>query len=830
MHRHFRAGVALALAVMIGACATGNAQQPSPAPAAGGARPGGAGGAATGPKPYAEVITDKAKSDSGLYLVHQVKDKWYFEIPKTLLGREILIVSRQARTSTDLGYGGESLNEQVIVWERGPNDKILLRVRNYENVASDSTQPIALAVANSNLAPIVAALDIAAWNKDSSAAVVEVTALFAKDLPVFGLDKFTREGTKIRRLDDGRSFINWIRSYPTNVEVRATLTYDAGEAPSNSSTSTITIEANQSMVLLPAVPMQARRWDERVGYFSTSSTDYSRPEQRAVVRRYIARWRLEPKDTAAFDRGELVDPVKQIVYYIDPATPMIWRPYLKAGVEDWNVAFEAAGFRNAIVAKDPPTAAEDPEFSPEDARYSVIRYFASNIENAYGPSVVDPRSGEILESDIGWYHNVQNLLRNWFLIQTAAVNPSVRSTAFADSIMGQLIRFVSAHEVGHTIGLPHNMKASSSYPVDSLRSRTFTCKMNTAPSIMDYARFNYIAQPGDDVCFFPGVGVYDIYAVRWGYRPITSAHTTDAEKPTLDGWILEHANDPMYRFGDPSQTDPGSQTEDLGDDGVKASEYGIANLKRILPQLREWTKEPGADHSQLRELYNQVLGQWGRYMGHVTTIVGGMDWTRRTIDQPQAPFTVVPKARQQAAVKFLADQAFKTPTWMIDAETLRRIEGIGITERLRQRQVAVLNNLLEPRRMQRLIEEQNIAPGSYTLSELFGDVHAAIWTELAAGSRIDNYRRNLQRGWLERMSFLMTSELPPTNFPPGFNPPAGFVNVSVAQSDIRAFARGELTDLRGQIRTALPKVTDRETRLHLNDVLARIENILNPNR
>ena len=830
VHRHVRAGAGLALAYLLTACATGNAQQPAPA----GGRPGGPGApaaAATGPKPYAEVITDKAKSDSGLYLVHQVKDKWYFEIPKAILGREILVVSRQARTSTDLGYGGEELNEQVITWERGPNDKILLRVKNYENIASDTTQPIAIAVANSNLPPIVAALDIAAWNKDSSAVVIEVTSLFAKDLPLFGLDKGTREGLKIRRLDDGRSFINWIHSYPTNVEVRATLTYDAAEPPSNGSTASITIEVNQSMVLLPEHPMVSRRWDERVGFFSTSMTDYSRPEQRAVVRRYITRWRLEPKDTAAFGRGELVEPVKPIVYYIDPATPMQWRPYLRQGVEDWNVAFAAAGFRNAIIAREPPTPAQDPEFSPEDARYSVIRYFASNVQNAYGPSVVDPRSGEILESDIGWYHNVQNLLRDWFLIQTAAVNPSVRGTTFTDSIMGQLIRFVSSHEVGHTLGLPHNMKASSSYPVDSLRSRDFTCRMHTAPSIMDYARFNYVAQPGDNACLYPGIGVYDIYAIRWGYRPIPSATTPDAEKPTLDGWIREHETDPMYRFGDPSQTDPGSQTEDLGDDGVRAGEFGIANLKRILPQLRDWTREPGADQSQLRELYDQVVIQWNRYMGHVTTIVGGMDWTRRATDQEPAPFTIIPKARQQAAVHFLSEQAFKTPSWLIDQPTLGRIEGIGIVERIRQRQVGVLNNLLEPRRMQRLSESQAVAPGSYGVGDLFGDVHQAIWTELSAAHPvIDNFRRDLQRGWLDRIQFLMTQELPPPTFPPGFTPPAGFVNVTMSQSDIRAFARGELTDLRTQARASLVRVTDRPTRLHLNDVLARIEDILNPRR
>jgi uncharacterized protein DUF4953/uncharacterized protein DUF5117/uncharacterized protein DUF5118 len=835
MHRHLRAGVSLALVAVLGACATSAAQQPTPAQAPGNGGRQAAGGPAaagsSGPKPYAEVITDKAKSDSGLYLVHQVKDKWYFEIPKALFGREILIVSRQARTATDLGYGGEELNEQVITWERGPNDKILLRVRNYENIASDTTQPIAIAVANSNLSPIVAALDIAAWNKDSTAVVVEVTSLFAKDLPVIGLDKGTREGMKARRLDDGRSFINWIHSYPTNVEVRATLTYDVAEAPSNSSTSTVTIETNQSMILLPERPMLARLWDERVGFFTVRSTDYSRPEQRALQRRFITRWRLEPKDTAAFLRGELVEPVKPIVYYIDPATPMVWRSYLRQGVEDWNVAFAAAGFKNAIIAREPPTAAEDPEFSPEDARYSVIRYFASDVQNAYGPHVSDPRTGEILESDIGWYHNVQNLLRNWFLIQTAAVNPSVRGTAFADSIMGQLIRFVSSHEVGHTLGLPHNMKASSSYPVDSLRSHDFTCRMGTAPSIMDYARFNYVAQPDDNACLFPGIGVYDIYSIRWGYRPIPSATTSDAEKPTLDGWIREHADDPMYRFGDPSGTDPGSQTEDLSNDGVRASELGIANLKRILPQLRDWTREPGADHSQLRELYDQVIVQWNRYMGHVTTIVGGMDWTRRASDQSPAPFSVIPKARQQAAVRFLADQAFTTPTWMIDQETLRRIEGIGMVERFRQRQVSVLNNLLDPRRMQRLSESAVAAPGSYTLAELFGDVHSAVWTELsAARPTVDNFRRNLQRGWLDRMNLLMTTDVPAPTFPPGFTPAPGFVNVSMSQSDIRAFARGELTDLRGQVRASLVRVSDRETRLHLNDVLARIEDILNPRR
>ncbi|MGH7533651.1 MAG: DUF5117 domain-containing protein, partial [Gemmatimonadales bacterium] len=440
------------------------------------------------------------------------------------------------------------MNDDALTWER-VGDRILMRVQSYDNVAADS-MPMALAVKNSNYAPIVAAFEIAAWNKDSSNVVIDVTGLYSKDVAFLGLSKRIRDEYKITRLDESRTFIKWIHVYPTNIEVRVVQTYAATEAPASSETGTVSVEMNHSMVLLPETPMQPRVFDERVGFFTVQQTDYSRAEDRSVVRRYITRWRLEPKDTAAFRRGELTEPIKPIVFYIDPATPVKWRSYLKQGIEDWNQAFEAAGFKNAIIAKDPPTPEEDPKFSLEDARYSAIRYFASPVENAYGPHVSDPRSGEILQTDIGWYHNVQNLLRDWFLVQTAAVNPVARGLELPDSVMGELIRFVSSHEVGHTLGLPHNMKASSSYPVDSLRSASFTKRMHTAPSIMDYARFNYVAQPGDTgVYLMPGIGVYDRYAIAWGYRPILDAKTPDAEKPTLDSWILAHAGDPMYRFG-----------------------------------------------------------------------------------------------------------------------------------------------------------------------------------------------------------------------------------------------------------------------------------------
>jgi len=831
--RRLPAATPLLLALLC-ACGTpkatpiGGAPAPIPGKAAANA-PAKADSTPKPPKPkikaFKELITDRAKADTGLFTVYTQGDSTFFQIPNGLLGRDMLLVTRIARTATNIGYGGEQVNEGVVRWTRQA-DRILLRWVSYLNVADDSL-PIARAVEAANFEPIIASLPVQAYNPDTTAVIVDATKLYSGDVPLFGLDRNRRETFGVRKLDEGRSYLQSVHSYPENLEVRTVLSYDATKPPSNEETGTITLEMALSMILLPAQPMQARLWDERVGFFRIDQTDYGRDDQRASRRRYISRWRLEPKDTAAFKRGELVEPVKQIVYYIDPATPVKWRKYLKEGVEDWNQAFEAAGFKNAIVAKDPPTAAEDPEWSPEDVRYSVIRYFPSDIENAYGPHVVDPRSGEIMESDIGWYHNVMNLLRNWYLIQTAAVNPAARSVKFQDEVMGQLIRFVSTHEVGHTLGLPHNMKASSSYPVDSLRSGSFTRRMGTAPSIMDYARFNYVAQPGDDVSYNPALGLYDIYAIRWGYRPILEAGSADAEKPVLNGWIGEKEGDRIYRFGDPSQIDPTSQTEDLGDDGVKASEYGIANLKRILPSLPQWSFEQGRDYSQLQELYLQLLVQWGRYMGHVTTVVGGVEQTRKAQGQDGPVYAIVGKARQQRAMQFLAEQAFATPTWMLQRDIFSKIEHAGAVDRIRARQVGVLNNLLEPRRMQRLIEsEATLGKDAYTLADLFVDTHKAVWSELAGGRPIDEYRRNLQRGYLERMEFLMTQELPP--IPPQAARFVTVTSVNVAQSDIRAFARGDLEDIKREATGAAARTTDRATRLHLRDVVARVNRILEP--
>ncbi len=776
-------------------------------------------------KKYSDVITDEAETDSGLFVVHRIDEKLYYEIPDSLLDREMLMVTRIAATANNLGYGGEKANTQTLRWQRRDRDKkILLRVVSYQNVA-DEELPIYQAVRNSNFEPIVRSFDIETVNDDSTASVIEVTSLFMEDISSLGLPSFRRELYRVRRLDGSRSYISSAKSYPQNIEVRHILSYDAGSPPSNSSSNTISVEMNQSMILLPKEPMQPRLCDQRVGFFSVTLTDYGRDAQKAEQRCYITRWRLEPKDPEAYARGELVEPVKPIVYYIDPATPEKWRPYLKQGIEDWNKAFEQAGFTNAIIAKDPPSEEEDPEFSPEDVRYSVIRYFSSNVQNAYGPHVHDPRSGEILESDIGWFHNVMNLLRNWFFVQTAAVNPDARSVKFRDEVMGRLVRFVSAHEVGHTLGLPHNMGSSYAYPTDSLRSPSFTDTHGTAPSIMDYARFNYVAQPGDGVTsLMPDVGIYDKWAVKWGYSVLPDAESPDDERETLNNWVVERADDPLYFFGSTS-VDPRVQTEDLSNDAIKASDYGVANLKVVLGELINWTAEDAKDYGDLNELYGQLVTQWNRYVGHVLTSVGAYYEDDKTYDQEGAVYTRVPADRQRESVRWLNREVFATPTWMLNEDVLRRIEGVGAMDRIRRYQVSAVNRVLDPSRIGRVMESEALANGEtiYTFAELLTDMRSGIWGELQSASAIGPFRRNLQRGYLERLEYLMTQE--PPSFPAAFAA-FGLTNVDVSQSDIRAYVRGELKTLQRQARRAASRTRDSMTRLHLEDIDARIEDIL----
>lgn len=774
-------------------------------------------------KTYEEIITKDAITDDGLFKVHKVKDKYYYEIADSLLGRDMLMVTRIVKMATELPLNRHKMSEQVLKWEKFDNN-IFLKQASYSKFANDSL-PISIAVSNSNFEPIISSFKIAVENKENNSHVIDVTSLYKSDIKIFGFPQSSRKGYKITSLDSKLSFIESIRSFPLNIETKHIKTYKS----SNSRNGQISMVLNNSMILLPKEPMKRRYFDQRVGWFTSAQTDYGIDNQEAETVRYLDRWRLEIKDEDIdkFKNGELVEPKKPIVYYLDPATPEKWRKYLKDGIEDWNVAFEAAGFKNAVIVKYPPTKEEDPDWSPEDVRYSTVRYLASPSLNANGPHVSDPRSGEIIESDINWYHNVMKLLRNWYFVQTAAVNPDSRGVEFKNEVMGELIRFVSSHEFGHTIGLPHNMGSSSAYPVDSLRSATFTKKYGTSPSIMDYARFNYVAQPGDEGVALmpsqwntPNVGVYDIYSVKWGYKPILDVSVKE-EKSILKSWIMEKANDLKFRFGS-AGIDPSSQTEDLGDNAVKASEYGIANLKRIMPKLMEWTTKDGETYTELGYMYGQVLGQFGRYMGHVTNNIGGIYQYYKTSDQDGAVYTHVKKSYQQNCMNFLQNQLFETPEWMINKEILNKIEFAGITNRIRSTQSRTLNSLLDFGKMARLIENEAInGKNAYSLIEMMTDLRKGIFNEVYKNKTIDVYRRNLQLAYLDRISYLMSNEQGST---PSWA--RNYVtSVKVSQSDIRTVAANQLIELRKDLKKHKNK-SDKMTKMHLEMVQNKISSIL----
>lgn len=775
-----------------------------------------------GIKAYSAVITDKAETDEGLFDVHMVDDKLYYEIPDSLLGREMLIVSRLAAVPSDFfGFStaGSKSAEQVMTFERR-EDQILLRKQSYDAVANDSL-PIYKSVQANNFAPIIAAFPIETISEDSAGVVIDVTDLFTTDVSAFsGAASFLRQMYQVRRLDPSRTYIETAKSFPQNIEVRHVLTFDAGNPPSDQQTGTMSLLMSQSMVLLPKEPMRPRYEDYRVGWFTVNQINYGLDEQKAAQQSFIRRWRLEPKDPEAYARGELVEPVKPIVYYLDPATPTKYVPYVIQGVEDWNEAFEAAGFKNAIQAKEAPSPEEDPDWSPEDIRYSTVRWVATTIRNAVGPSVSDPRTGEIIESDIVWFHNHLRSYRNRLMIETGAANPEARKLKLDDDLIGETVRRVISHEIGHAIGLPHNMQSSAAYPVDSLRSGSFTQEFGIATTIMEYARQNYVAQPGDEnIRFIRKIGPYDKYSVNWGYRVIPEAETPEDEKPILDSWILEKADDPVYRFASSTGYDPSAQTEDLSNDPVQASTYGLMNLKRVVPNLIEWTSTPGEGYDDLEEIYGELIGQWSRYAGHVTTNIGGMYQSRKSSDQDGVLYTPVPKDYQQKAMAFMNEHVFTTPDWLLDKEILRRIEHAGAIDRVRSLQSRMLGSVMNPSVMMRLTETETFeGDEAYSPLEMLDDLRSGVWSEIYDMTPIDPYRRNLQRVYLDNIEEAFT-----TDATGGFGG-----GVDIKNSDIRPLLRVELNQLQRDLERAETRISDRVSRAHIQDALVRIDSILNP--
>ena len=822
------------------------AQQQQPPPA--GAQPPAAGGQQPprrAPRPYAQVITDKAVTDAGGITVHRVDDRWFFEVPDSLVRRDFMLVSRVAGVPSNFGgftSAGTSIEERVVRWERHL-DRVLLRAIAFDAVADDSL-PIALSVHNNNVGPILAAFPIQAFTRDSASYVLDVTDFFAGDTPaISGMSAAQRRQYQVRRLDPARSYINAVRSFPLNIEVRHTQTYDAAEPPPpDRSGSTMTIEMSQSIVLLPKEPMRPRYADARVGFFSIERVNYGLDEQKAASQSFIRRWRLEPKDPAAYARGELVEPIKPIVYYIDPATPTKWRPYVRQGVQDWQAAFEKAGFKNAILAKDPPSPKEDPEWDPEDIRYSVVRWAASLVRNAVGPSTSDPRTGEIIESDITWYHNHMRSYRNRLMIETAAANPAARSLEIPEELMGETMRKVITHEVGHALGLPHNMVASSSFPVDSLRKASFTRKYGVSATIMDYARQNYVAQPGDGLepkDFVRRLGPFDDFIINWGYRVLPNAATPEAERKTLNEWVTKQSGPMPYRYV-PQQLggiDPRSQTEDIGDDPVRASSFAIANLKRVVPKLVEYTTRSGEDYEDLNELYTETLGMWSLYMGHVVTLIGGITVDFKTADQDGAVYRVVPKARQKAALQFLSEHVFDTPDWLAPENVLTRLGPSVGQMSIANRQSNVLTALLAANRLTRMSETEVFdAANAYSASEYLSDLRRAVFGTAAAP---DANRRTLQRVYLERLAVIVNPPPPPAAGQGGPGGQGGgpqqptlplLAPPNVQRSDIPALARRELRAIQAEARRSATAATGSVARAHWQDVVDRIDAILDPPR
>lgn len=783
-----------------------------------------------GLKPYAQVITPKAKSSFGFLTVHKVDNNYFFEIPDSMLNRDILIVNRISKAPTSrqksrVGYPGDILGSKVIRFENKDNKRILVREYSYRE-RSENKDGMFQSVRNSNTQPIVANFGIETIKKDSLTRnyVINVSVFLQKENPLFSFDADSKEYIGLLNMVGEGTYIDTLKAFPKNIEISTTVTYQSKKGMSNvgfletgSPRIPLTYELNSSMVLLPEVPMKARLFDPRVGYFTVGYTDFDSNPQGIEYKKLITRWRLEPKDEAAYLRGELVEPKKPIIIYIDPATPKKWVPYLIQGVNDWQVAFEKAGFKNAIYALEAPT--DDPSWSLEDARHSAIVYKPSDIPNASGPHINDPRTGEILETHINWYHNVMSLLRDWYMIQAGTIDEAARKMQLDDELMGQLIRFVSSHEVGHTLGLRHNFGSSHTVPVEKLRDKAWVEANGHTPSIMDYARFNYVAQPEDGITragIFPRIGIYDKWSIEWGYRWLPQFQTPEDEVAFSNQSIIKKLKtDVRYTFGTESDpNDPRNQSEDLGDDSMLASLYGIKNLKRIVPQILTWSYEPNKSYAGAGEIYSGIVSQFNRYLGHVTKNVAGIYSNSITVEQTdEIAREFVPANIQKRAIAFLNEQLFTTPEWLIDRQLMEKAKILPVNV-ICSLQSGVLARLINKNTLDKMSENEILnGKKAYTSAQMFNDLKKVIWSNLGQS---DIYKRNMQKAYVENLINLLDKKGNADKNASGKRP---------AYSEAPAIAHGQLTELK-RLATSAASMTSGTAKGHYQNLITLIDNAL----
>lgn len=853
-----RIRLAIALLLVVSCSRSAPAPSPSPAPSGGrgraGAGPGapantpasgsaqtqgtggrggrgGAQGAPAAPRPYNQVITSAAKTRSGLFKVHTIGNRLYFEIPEHELDKDMLIVGRYARAAaappqgnTFGSYGGDQFLNLAVHWERHGNRVVLRKVT--FDITADTSLPVYGAVQASNYGAVIAALNVEAYGPDS-APVVEVTRLFTTNV---------QELAAIRgNIDASRSYFERVLSFPENVEVEATQTgtptpttsaAGRGGRGGRGGAQAQSVLAHWSMIKLPETPMRPRRADERIGLFTAGTWDFGSPDQRAVQHQWVTRWRLECSDRR---EGNLCYPKKPITYYVDPDTPDQWKPWIRKAIEDWQPAFEAAGFKDAIVAADPP--ANDPDWSAEDIRHTMVRWLPSTVENAVGPHVHDPRSGEILNGSARIFHNLIQLGQYWYFTQAAWLDPRARGIPFPDSLMGRTLEWLVAHEVGHTIGLQHDQIGSSTYPADSVRSVTWVRKMGNSPSIMDYSRNNYVAQPGDGFTpedIVPHIGPWDRYTIMYGYKELPGTRTWQDELPQLESWLEMQDSIPWYRFSANNAFGYGTQSEAVGDaDPVKSTRNGFKNIERVMQYVVPAGMRPHDDNDLLHTLYDRTVSQWATEASHVATVVAGATVQYKSGSQKGNVYTPLSRARQVEAVKFIVDEVFHAPSYLIRPDIALRIEANGMLNRIGNAQNRVLNSLFQNARLNRLIEQPAMHPGQYTLLNMVDDAQNGVWSEIhTASPKIDVYRRQLQNNYLRMMDSKLNPPAPAAGATGGRGGGAGSANQLV--EDVRSQLRGELVSLRTAIRAAVAKAADRETRAHLQAADHRIGEILDP--